>query len=221
MEETTLLKLFKEFAGGTVNLFGLKCIPVKLEIHGSTYTTGKLHYQIHFVIENPNNVSYIGPIVYEELLELVDGFGRYLNIKVEPRILWEDSTSKFYLNTEIKNKIEKVFNSVKEIKFTTGTPFIGYKKYTIEIESIGLQSLSYDNEAYYIENKVRVLSATKNNEPTDVIDAIKEYIDGYLIHKETYYETEEYYSEIDSIITKYPLLNADYVATYYDTKFIQ
>ena len=129
-------------------------------------------------------------------------------------------TPKFYLNDEIRDKIQKVFDSVKEIKFTTGTPFIGYERWIIQIESIGLLPQYFDGESFYIANKAVPILATKNDEPTDVNDTITEYIDGYLIHKETYYETEEYYSEIDSIITKYPLLNANYVATYYDTKFI-
>jgi hypothetical protein len=221
MTEATVLKLFKEFTNGTVDLFGLKCIPVDVNMHGSTYTTGELRYQIDFEIENPSNISYFGPIVYEELSELVFSFSEYINIKVATRILWEDFTSKFYLNGEIRNKIQKVFDSVKEIKFTTGTPFIGYKKYVINIESIGLHPSSHDDEAFYIINKVKALSATKNDKPISVDDALYEYIDEFLPHKEHYYESENLYIKIDSIITKYPLLNADYIATYYDTKFIR
>ena len=63
--------------------------------------------------------------------------------------------------------------------------------------------------------------ATKNGQKIDVKDAIEKYIDVFLpAQNETYYESEEYYEEIDTIITQYPLINADYVATYYDTKFI-
>jgi hypothetical protein len=75
--------------------------------------------------------------------------------------------------------------------------------------------------AYYINNTVVPLSATKNGENVDVNEAINEYIDEFLPHVETYYETEEYYRGVDEVITQYPLLNADYVATYYDTKFIR
>ena len=49
---------------------------------------------------------------------------------------------------------------------------------------------------------------------------IKEYLDGFLYNKETYYETENYYIEVDSILNTEPLLRADWVATYYNTKFI-
>jgi hypothetical protein len=111
--------------------------------------------------------------------------------------------------------------SVIEIKFTTGTPFIGYKRWEIQIESVGLKSKHFNDDVYYIENTVVPLSAILNGENIDVNEAINEYIDEFLPTKETYYESEEYYKEIDEIITKYPLLNADYVATYYDTKFIR
>ena len=221
MEETTVLKLFKQFTNGTVDLFGLKCIPVDVTIHGSTYTTGELRYQIDFEIENPSNISYFGPIVYEELSELVFSFSEYINIKVATRILWGDHRTKFHLNGEIRNKIQKVFDSVKNINFTTGTPFVGYKRWVIQVKSIGIGPASWDDDAYYIQNKVEALSATKNGEPVSVDDAINEYFEVFLYEKETYYESEHLYSKIDSIITQYPLLNADYIATYYDTKFTQ
>ena len=220
MEETTVLKLFKEFTNGVVDLFGLKCIPVDVTMHGSTYTTGELKFQIDFEIENPNDISYFGTIVFEELLELVNSFGEYINIKVLPRILWEDFTSSFYLSNKIRNEIQKVFDSVKNINFTTGTPFVGYKRWVIQIKSIGIGPASWDDDAYYIQNKVEALSATKNGEPVSVQDAINEYLENFLYNKETYYETETLYFKIDSIISEYPLLSADYVATYYDTKFI-
>ncbi len=91
----------------------------------------------------------------------------------------------------------------------------------INIESVGLKSKNFDHDAYYIDNTVVPLSATKNGENIDVNEAINEYIDEFLPQVETYYETEEYYKGVDQVINQYPLLNADYVATYYDTKFIR
>jgi hypothetical protein len=218
MTEATVLKLFKEFTNGAVDLFGLKCTPIVINsIHEPEEST----YHIGFEIENPSNVSYFGPIVHEELLDLVNSFGEYINIKVVPIILWGQHRTKFHLNGEIRNKIQKVFDSVKEIKFTTGTPFVGYRRWVIQVESIGIGPSSWDDDAYYIQNKVKGLSATKNDESVSVDDAIDEYFNVFLYEKETYYESEHLYSELDSIITKYPLLNANYIATYYDTKFIR
>ena len=103
MQESTVLNLFKEFTNGTVDLFGLKCIPVVIN---NIHESGESTYQIGFEIENPSNVSYFGPIVHEELLELVNSFGEYINIKVVPIILWGHHRTEFHLNGEIRNKFK-------------------------------------------------------------------------------------------------------------------
>ena len=215
MKEEKILKLFKNFVGEEVNIFGLQCIPVGVGEYGSD------GYFLHFKIKNPNNVSYFYAIVYEELLELLEEFTQYINIRLRPNIIWEDTQSKFYLNDETKNKIQKVFDSVRKIEFTAGNLDVGYKEYVIEINSIGFNNKHFDLESFYLENKVVSISATKNGENVDVSEAIYQYKDEFLPKVETYYESEEYYNKIDGIITKHPLLNADYIVTYYDTKFIQ
>ena len=127
-----------------------------------------------------------------------------------------------YFNKELKEKIQKIFDSVKIIKFTTGTPFIGYKKYEIHIKSIGFKTSHYDDDSFYIYNQVKPIKATKNGEEIDIKEAILEYTDGFLIYVETYWETENLYSPIDSILNNYPLLTDRFghLAGYYDTKFI-
>lgn len=212
ISEEKLLKLFKKFAGETVNLFGLVCAPFVVKF--------KENYTIVFTIQNPNDVPYFYTIVEEELLEIVNEFGGYINTKLKLNVMW-GYTPKFYLNGETRSKIQKVFDSVKEIKFTTGTPFIGYERWIIQIESIGLLPKYFDGESFYIANKAVPILATKNGQKIDVKDAIEKYIDVFLPEQnETYYESEEYYQKIDTIIIQYPLIHADYIATYYDTKFI-
>jgi len=264
MNQEKILRLFKKFAGDEINLHGLKCIPVGVGELGTPHKSIKEFYPIQFKLENPNDVPYYSPIVGEELFEIVEGFSEYVNLNLESEILLEGK-SKLYLNSEVQNEIQKVFDSVREIKFTTGTPFVGYRRYVINIESVGLKTKHFDQDSYYIEvfdsvreikfttgtpfvgyrryviniesvglktanfdedsyyinNTVVPLSATKNGENIDVNDAINEYIDEFLPHKETYYESEEYYHRVDQVISQYPLLNADYVATYYETKFIR
>jgi hypothetical protein len=220
VQESTILKLFKQFAGDVINLNGLKCVPIGIGEKIVSKRHANPYYPIEFKIENPNDVPYFYAIVEEELLDIAMGFEEYVNLKLTTKILWGERP-KFYLNEKTKNEIQKVFNSVREIKFTTGTPFIGYKRWEIQIESIGLKNINFDDDAYYINNVATPISATLNGENIDVNEAINEYIDEFLPSKETYYETEEYYQSVDGIITKYPLLNVDYVATYYDTKFIQ
>ena len=220
MQESTLLKLFKQFAGNVINLHGLKCVPIGIGEKIVSKRHANPYYPIEFKIENPNDVPYFYAIVEEELLDIAMGFEEYVNLKLTTKILWGEQP-KFYLNKKTKNEIQKVFDSVREIKFTTGTPFIGYKRWEIQIESIGLKTNNFDDDAYYINNLAAPISATLNGENVDVNESINEYIDEFLPSKETYYETEEYYRSVDGIITKYPLLNVDYVATYYDTKFIR
>jgi len=220
VQESTLLKLFKQFAGNVINLHGLKCVPIGIGEKIVSKRHANPYYPIEFKIENPNNVPYFYAIVEEELLDIAMGFEEYVNLKLTTKILWGEQPN-FYLNEKTKNEIQKVFDSVRVIKFTTGTPFIGYKRWEIQIESIGLKKINFDDDAYYINNVATPISATLNGENVDVNEAINEYIDEFLPSKETYYETDEYYLSVDGIITKYPLLNVDYVATYYDTKFIR
>ena len=219
MDQEKILKLFKRFAGNEIDVHGLKCIPV---IVGEKIVDrhSKPYYPIGFKIENPNDVSYYWAIVDDEILDILTEFEDYVGIKLDTHILW-DEQPKFYLNEKVKNQIQNVFDSVREIKFTTGTPFIGYKRWIIQIESIGLKTRHYDPESYYIDNTVVAISATKNDENVDVNEAINTYIDEFLPRAEIYHETEEYYQDVDQVIAQYPLLSADYVATYYDTKFIR
>jgi len=225
MNKERILNLFKNFAGDVIDLHGLKCIPVSIGKPEILNAKKYLNYEeytkfpIQFEIKNPNKVSYFYSIVQEELLYIVEEFGDYVNHRFFSEVLW-DNQPKFYLNSEVRNKIQKVFDSFREIKFTTGTPFVGYKRYVIEIDSVGMRLGWVDGETYYIDNSVNPISATLNGENVDVGDAVEEYVDGFLYNKETYYETENYYIEIDSILNTEPLLRADWVATYYNTKFI-
>jgi hypothetical protein len=214
-----ILRLFKRFAGDAIDIYGLKCVPVGLGEEIISKRHNKPYYPIEFKIENPNDVSYFYSIVEEELIDIVQEFGEYVTYKFTPEVSWND-TPKFYLNNETKNKIQKVFDSVRKIEFTTGTPFIGYKKYVINIKSVGMKLGWDDSETYFVDNKVKLISATLNGEKTDVIDAVEEYIDNYLYNKETYYETEMYYLSVDTILNQEPLLKADWIATYYNNKFI-
>ena len=220
INQEKILRLFKRFAGDTIDLHGLKCIPVRVGEEIISKRHNKPYYPIEFKIKNPNDVSYFYSIVDEELLDLVMEFEEYVGLKLTTKVLWNEK-AEFYLNDKTRDQIQKVFDSVREIKFTTGTPFVGYRRYVINIESVGLKTKNFDSDSYYIDNTVVPLSATKNGENVDVNEAINEYIDEFLPQVETYYETEHYYRGVDQVISQYPLLNVDYVATYYDTEFIR
>jgi len=217
MNQEKVLKLFKNFVGGNINLSGLQCVPVGVGDF-KIYNTSKSN--ITFEIKNPNDVSYFYSIVEEELMDFVKEFSEFVSIKLTAHVSWGENQPKVYLNEKTKNKIQKVFDSVRKIEFTTGTPFIGYERYVINIESFGLKTGGFDGDTYEIENKVVPLSATLNGKNVDVRDAVEEYTDNYLSYKGNYYETEMYYLSVDSILNVEPLLTADWIATYYNTQFI-
>ena len=218
MDTEKILELFKKYAGDKINLYGLIVTPVLVE--HSLKTKGE--YNIFFGFKNPNNVSYHTIIVENELSEDVESFESIINEKINTYLLPSIKRG-LYFNNELKEKIQNVFDSVKIIKFVTGTPFIGYERYEIHVESVSFKTYAYDDDSFYIENNVKALKATKNGEEIDIQESIVEYIDGFLPGVESYWETENLYSPIDSILNDYPLLTDrwSHITSYYDTKFIR
>jgi hypothetical protein len=218
MDTEKILELFKKYAGDKIDLYGLIVTPVLVEPSFKT----KGQYNIFFNFKNPNNVSYLTELVLNELSEDVYSFESIINEKMNTYLV-PTIKKGLYFNNELKEKIQNVFDSVKIIKFVTGTPFIGYKRYEIHVKSIGFKTSHYDDDSFYIYNHVKPIKATKNGEEIDVEDAIFEYYENFLPDKETYWETENLYSPIDAILNQYPLLTDRFghLAGYYDTKFIR
>jgi hypothetical protein len=79
--------------------------------------------------------------------------------------------------------------------------------------------INYNYDSILINNVVKPTYATLNGGHCDVKNALYAYND-FLSDKETYYETEKYYIEIDSIISDNPLVSDHYIAQYYHTVFI-
>jgi hypothetical protein len=208
----------EKILGDKIDLYGLIVTPVLVEPSFKT----KGQYNIFFNFKNPNNVSYLTELVLNELSEDVYSFESIINEKMNTYLV-PTIKKGLYFNNELKEKIQNVFDSVKIIKFVTGTPFIGYKRYEIHVKSIGFKTSHYDDDSFYIYNHVKPIKATKNGEEIDVEDAIFEYYENFLPDKETYWETENLYSPIDAILNQYPLLTDRFghLAGYYDTKFIR
>ena len=215
-----ILKLFKQFAGDRLDIKGLVVTPVKVEPSFKRKDRINMYFKVH----NPNDISYVSPILEEEIYDETESFEQFINEKIDVFLINTDSFKNgVYLNDELKSKIQKVFDSVKVIEFTLGTPFIGYERYKLFIESVGL-SISYcDSESFGLYNNVKVVRSEKNGEWWDPKVVVSEYLNDFLPNKETYYETELYYSKVDQILNEYPLMSAAWgnYSTYYDTKFIQ
>ena len=218
MDNEKILKLFKQFAGDPLDIKGLIVTPVKVEPSFKR----KDRTNMYFRVQNPNDISYFSPIVQNYIYDETEEFGDFINEKIDVFFVPSFKLG-FYLNEELKSKIQKVFDSVKVIEFTTGTPFIGYERYKLFIESVGVSTAYWDEETFYIINNVRAVRAEKNGDWWDPKVVVSEYVDGFLIDKESYWESENLYKQIDYILDDYPLFVDLFSNTsgYYDTKFIQ
>ena len=218
IDNKKILDLFKKFAGDPLDIKGLVATPVKVD--QSVFKKGRTN--MYFRVQNPNDVSYFSPIVENYIFDETDEFGEFFNKEID--VFFVPSFKEgIYLNEELKLRIQKVFDSVKVIEFTTGTPFIGYKRYKLFIESVGISTSYWDSETFYIVNNVRLKGAEKNGEPCDPKEALDQYTETFLPDKENYWEAENLYKEIDHILDDYPLFVDLFSNTsgYYDTKFIQ
>jgi len=216
MSPEEIKKLFIKFYDQTINLDGLVLFLDYIEEEKSDT------YAFYFKSSNPNDVSYYEGVINEELKELVGDFCEYLNIKDWwayiiglPEVL--------HFGEDLENRIEDVFKKVKYIEFDNSyySPALNKrvpKLYIIYIDHIRIKEY-WDYDSISIYNVVKPTRALLNGEPCNIKNALYAY-DEYLQNKETYYETDKYYVEIDSILSDYPLLSVDYIAQYYHTKFI-
>lgn len=215
MKPEEIIPLFNKFYDQTINLDGL--VLFLDEIHEGKNSS----YDFYFKMSNPNNISYYKGIVEQDLISIIDDFCSYLNIQGHPYIIGPEET--LYFNEELRNKIKNVFKKVKSIDFdesyyspTTnkGVELI----YSIHIDHIKIKEY-WDYDSISIYNVVKPTRALLNGKPCDIRNALYAY-EEFLSDKETYYETEKYYVEIDSILNDYPLVSTEYTAQYYHTKFI-
>jgi len=218
MDNNKILNLFKQFAGDPLDVKGLVVTPVKVEPSFKR----KDRTNMYFRVQNPNDVSYFSPIVENYIYNETEEFGEFINEKID--VFFVPSFKEgIYLNEELKSKIQKVFDSVKVIEFTTGTPFIDYERYKLFIKSVGVTTAYWDSDSFYIMNNVKAVRAEKNGDWWDPKVVVSKYLNDFLPEMESYWETETLYSQIDNILNNYPLFKDPYgnTAGYYDTKFTQ
>lgn len=216
MEQENILKLFKKFAGDVIDIHGLKLTPTAI---GKRTRRMEIQNAMYFNISNPNKLSYFTPLVAEELNNVLESFEKYINEKfLHPRFN-DDVKEGLVLNNETIKEIKQVFDELPFISFQVwvvqSKDSTNYRIYGKNIDI----STNWDDDEFSINNIFKPTKATCDGEVIDIKDAL-EYYDDFLQGVETYWETENHYSKIDSIITKYPLLNADWIATYYNTKII-
>ncbi len=129
MEPTRVKQLFIDLFGKNIEIYGLfvELIGVKSRDWGG----GAKIYDFDFEITNPNDVSYYTVPIEWEIQELIDEFTNYVDVRVSTTFFSQTGKRNLYFNKEKTKEIETAFKKVDTIKFTTGTPFIGYKRYEI------------------------------------------------------------------------------------------
>jgi hypothetical protein len=213
MEPTQVKQFFIDLFGKKIEIYGIFVELFEVELIGSDNEA--IFYNFDFEITNPNNVSYyILPIEWE-IQELIDEFTKYVDIRVNST-LYLQTGENLYFNKEKTEEIKNAFKKVDTIKFTTGTPFIGYKRYEIKIKSVGYKK-GYAHEQIWLYNVIKPISATKNGEPCDVDDAISQYYEEFLPQQETYWETETLFQELDGILSSIPSIGSNDIILMYET----
>ena len=211
MEPTQVKQLFINLFGKKLDIYGLYVALSNVEFIETSNV-----YEFDFNIINPYDVSYYIIPVEWEIQNFIDEFTNYVDVKINFNVFLNTKQGELYFNKEKIKEIENAFKKVDTIKFTTGTPFVGYKRYELKIKSVGLKKYFFDNQIQ-LDNIVKVLSATKNGEIIDVDDAINEYFESFLPNEDTYWESENLYLHLDEILSSIPSLKDSEIVFEYQT----
>ena len=205
MEESQAKQLFIDLFGKEFKIYGLLVKLVNVH-YGEVKNSNKTYYFI-FEITNPNDVSYYSLPFKWEIDEMLTDFSKYVDVKTRPEVYFDTNQGDLYFNLEKTKEIERSFKKVGTIKFTTGTPFIGYNRYELKIESVGYKK-GYNYENIWLENIAKPISATKNGEPCEIDEVILQYYEEFLPSKETYWESENLYQHLDQVLSTIPSLTS-------------
>lgn len=215
MDPTQVKQLFINLFGKKIDVHGLFVELINVETRNSS-DKSKI-YDFDFKITNPNDVSYYFIPIEWEIAEILEDFKKYVDIKYTFTSVLRTNKKDLYFNKEKTKEIENAFKKVDTIKFTTGTPFIGYKRYEIKIKSVGYKK-GYEYEQIWLDNVIKPISATKNGEPCDVDDAIFQYYEEFLPQNATYWETETLYQHLDAVLSSIPSIGNNDILLEYSTE---
>jgi hypothetical protein len=211
MEPTQVKQLFINLFGKKLDIYGLSVALSNVEF----IETSNI-YEFDFNIINPYDVSYYITPVEWEIQELIDEFINYVDVRINSNIFLNTKQSELYFNQEKTKEIENTFKQVDTIKFTTGTPFIGYNRYEIKIKSFGYKK-GFAHEQIWLENVIKPISATKNGDPCDIDEVIIQYYEEFLPAVETYWESEHIYQHLDQVLSSIPSIGNNDILLAYST----
>jgi hypothetical protein len=211
MEPTQVKQLFIDLFGKKIDVYGLSVALSNVEFIETLNI-----YEFNFNIINPYDVSYYITPVEWEIQELIDEFNKYVDVRINSNIFLNTNHSDLYFNQEKTKEIENSFKQVDTIKFTTGTPFIGYKRYELKIKSVGYKK-GFQHEQIWLDNVSKPISATKNGDPCDLDEAILQYYEEFLPQNETYWESENIYQHLDQVLSSIPSIGNNDILLSYST----
>ena len=215
MEPTQVKQLFIDLFGKKIDVYGLSVVLSNVEFIETLNI-----YEFNFNIINPYNVSYYITPVEWGIQELIDEFINYVDVRINSNIFLNTKQSELYFNQEKTKEIENTFKQVDTIKFTTGTPFIGYNRYEIKIKSFGYKK-GFAHEQIWLENVIKPISATKNGDPCDIDEAIIQYYEEFLPAVETYWESEHIYQHLDQVLSSIPSIGNNDILLEYSTSLFR
>lgn len=208
MDKSKVYELFLDFIGGnSIEIEGIHLKPERIEIDGRT---------IEFSIQNFNDVPYYSEIILDYLKDVMDDFSKYTNIYFKPHLSF--GLDGVYLNKTVKNQIQSVLDSKTTLQLST------YNK-TVKImgSSTGFNIESHDDtimiwNEFDAKRGIWYYSNTNEEISRDLGECISEYFD--IIENDSRgTESERVYVEFDDILSKYPLISAEWTVLYYHTGF--
>lgn len=218
MDAKRIDQYFRDLMGDEFEIYNL---PVKLiDVIVDLSTNSNKIYYFNFEVTNPNDVSYYSLPFQWEIDEVLKDFNKYVDVKSKFNVYFTTDQGDLYFNREKTKEIEKAFKKVDTIKFTTGTPFIGYKRYELKIKSVGYKK-GFTHEQIWLENIIKPISATKNGEPCDIGEVILQYREEFLPSKETYWESEHLYQDLDQVLSSIPSIGNNDILLEYSTSLFR
>jgi hypothetical protein len=212
MDPKYIKNLFIDFFGEEIKIYGLFVHLADVSYVGKTEVC-----LFQFELHNPNDISYYSTPFKWEIDEMLMEFKKYVDIKFKFNLTFVDNYESLYFNKQKKQEIESSFKSVNSIEFSNGGPLDGYTRYSMDIRSIGFKKYHDDNEIY-LQNIIKVVSATKNGDPCSIEEATKEYYDVFLPKEETYWESEHLFYLLDEVLSSIPALSDNEIVFEYGTK---
>lgn len=221
MEGQLYLKMLKKFYKGGINLNGIICQPIKV----SDYD------EIHFIIENPNKISYTEPGLIAQLTDEVEFFSRALGLSEKSEFNVKiDNIKKIYLGPDVSDYVSSEMSNITKLKSDIYIELLddnSEKVYDVIIVKHKSVEYMLDGDFVNIMNKVIPIKALQYRFEDDSL--IREIplngaISGYALwqNQHHYDETEINYSQFDEFFGQESLSNFidnDFQATYVTTIF--